>query len=328
MSYSCKILLDSISETGKRLTTFEITFPRIVLAEFNTHRMFSRNSASSRAIPFKKQVEKIQAEPFIPEQFPVNCTGMQPQEYITEENGKEDGAYYDCVNWWLAARDSAIEIAENLSESWAIHKQICNRLLEPFQWHTVIVTATEFSNFFKLRCDENAQYEIRRIADLMYEAYHTADPYLGMFSNIKGMNALHNPVSIQKLKVGEWHCPLVYEEDKMPILAWISQNDHTKGKASNVIIDQIYNNVKKKVSVARCARVSYLQHSGERSIEKDLELFNRLIGSGHWSPTEHIATPLEDPNQQSGNFYGWLQYRKTFKDENCTYFRKHIQNNE
>lgn len=85
MSYSCKILLDSISETGKRLTTFEITFPRIVLAEFNTHRMFSRNSASSRAIPLEKQIERIVTDPFIPERFPINCSGMQPKEYVSKE---------------------------------------------------------------------------------------------------------------------------------------------------------------------------------------------------------------------------------------------------
>src|ERR1044071_105421 len=112
MSYSCKILLDSISETGKRITTFEITFPRIVLAEFNTHRMFSRNSASSRAIPFQKQIERVQNNPFIPDRFPKNVKGMQPQEYITRDNStytydRDVSDYELCKNLWLRARDAA-----------------------------------------------------------------------------------------------------------------------------------------------------------------------------------------------------------------------------
>src|ERR1044071_5604729 len=130
MSYSCKILLDSISETGKRLTTFEITFPRIVLAEFNTHRMFSRNSASSRAIPFQKQIDRIREDPFIPEKFPINDKGMQPNKYVEKGSIEYDGAR----NQWIVCRNAAIHYAESLYHKNLIHKQIVNRLLEPFMW--------------------------------------------------------------------------------------------------------------------------------------------------------------------------------------------------
>lgn len=363
MSYSCKILLDSISETSKRITTFEITFPRIVLAEFNTHRMFSRNSASSRAIPFNKMLDKVRDHPFIPEKFPINCTGMQPQEYISREDTElgEISQYSQCEAAWLDARNRSIEVAKYLYEANDVHKQIVNRLLEPFQWHTVIVTATEFDNFFKLRCDENAQYEIRRIADLMYEAYHAFDNY---------DEKIHGPLisradvddktfeqrwivaKPQKLKVGEWHCPLISEEDRELCEKYIKEKGMLiqayVGALDNIILGML-----KKISVARCARVSYLTHDGKRDIEADLNLYERLLTSGHMSPFEHVATPFFiDKNTHltkeltldtsankcdgwqrasseeyaidlfSGNFIGWQQLRKTIQGENCDYFRK------
>lgn len=381
MSYSCKILLDSISETNKRLTTFEITFPRIVLAEFNTHRMFSRNSASSRAIPFKKQIQRVVDNPFIPEQFPIDGKGMQPNSYIDSNNPAWKYAFAAWENARLSALDAAAHLYSTLDRNYnydaehlkifrdwdwqndekpepAIHKQIVNRLLEPFMWHTVIITATEFSNFFKLRCDENAQYEIRRIADLMYEAYNINKDWKGNSSGELGFIAKQ-----QKLKVGEWHCPLVSKDDFKPIMLYLSEcrdldepnakdwNSYSSleteswNNGSAEVILNAYIEIKKKISVARCARVSYLTHEGKRDIKKDLELFERLRTSGHWSPFEHIAQPYfnetihvntsavgqymlrsgaidEDCNLRCGNFIGWKQYRKEFQDENCIEFRK------
>lgn len=368
MSYSCKILLDSISETGKRLTTFEITFPRIVLAELNTHRMFSRNSASSRAIPFEKMLNKVLTDPYIPEQFPINKRGMQPSEYVSKAS--DPRLYKHLKEYWLTGRDSAVDSARlliNGIESYfhienhhldekgnakEIHKQLVNRLLEPFQYHTVICTATEFDNFFKLRCDENAQYEIRRIADLMYEAYHAFDneKWESVVSHSKPGDLTVNgitdegwqAVKPQKLKVGEWHCPLVYEEDNLPISEWLSI--YNPQANSEEVWNKAFDSVRKKISVARCARVSYLTHDGKRDIEKDLELFERLRTSGHYSPFEHIATPSFDKqrwnqfqflkanqeefeqvkpiNLRNGNFIGWRQMRQDLPNENCTNFRK------
>jgi len=308
--------------------------------------MFSRNSASSRAIPFSKMLERVKEDPFIPEQFPVNTKGMQPQAYITE------GPLFSYAKdaWKMALEDaikSAIRLQKSISnivlnkEDLTIHKQLVNRLLEPFMWHTVIVTATEFDNFFKLRCDENAQYEIRRIADLMYEAYHAFDNNMHENSRLALTGTVNNTrwlaIKPQKLKVGEWHCPLVSEEDNEQILSHCKSN--TMILINNQWIDckeENHSFWKKKISVARCARVSYLTHDGKRDIEKDLELFERLRTSGHWSPFEHVATPYfgtkEKPifqgmymiegNVKSGNFIGWKQFRKEFQDENCSNFRK------
>jgi hypothetical protein len=145
-----EIVADSLSPFGDRLTSVLVTFPRIILAELNTHRMLSKNSASSRAIPFKKMVEAVQNNPFIPIAFQKNHSGMQGTEYLT-------GLDYDQAKFeWLEAKDRAIEQAQQLDKI-GTTKQLCNRLLEPFMWHTVIITATEWENFFNLR---NPVYEI------------------------------------------------------------------------------------------------------------------------------------------------------------------------
>ena len=341
MSYSCKILLDSISETGKRITTFELTYPRMIHSEFMTHRMFSRNAASSRAIPAKKMRQMVNEDCYTPDKFPKNVAGMQPAEWY-EQDSEE---YFEAKKEWKIAADNALIAHENL-ERLGIHKQIANRLIEPFLWYTCIVTATEFSNFFKLRCDENAQYEIRRIADLMYEAYHNNECYNNRFNQCDKVHTCQ-----QNLKIGEWHCPLVYEEDDECILRYLTTR-HYPYKESTIKKQELevyalsnhFIEIKKQISVARCARVSYLTHDGKRDIEKDLELFERLKTSGHFSPFEHVATPSFDKqrwnqfqslkanqeefekikpiNLRNGNFIGWRQMRQDLPNENCTNFRK------
>jgi len=151
--YKAEILADSINPQGDRITTMKITFPRIMLAEFNTHRMFSRNSASSRAIPFKKMVKMVEENPFIPIAWQKDHKGMQGSEYLTDKLSIQFA-----TTTWLNARDNAIKNAQSLHNNSngyeSVTKQLCNRLLEPFMWHTVIVTATEWENFFKLRCPQ------------------------------------------------------------------------------------------------------------------------------------------------------------------------------
>jgi hypothetical protein len=142
-----KVIADSLSPQGHRLTTLEVVMPRYILAEFNTHRVLSKNSASSRAIPFNKMVKNVKENPFIPIAWQKDHKGMQGTEYFQSENGDNS---HKLIEGWLAARDSAIQIAEGLHNS-DVTKQLCNRLLEPFMWHTTLVTATEFENFFELR---------------------------------------------------------------------------------------------------------------------------------------------------------------------------------
>ena len=139
--YKCEILADSLSPQGHRITTYKVTYPRIIHAEMCRHRILSRNSASSRAIPFKKMLKMVQEDPFIPIAWQKDHKGMQGTEYLTNEE----------LKWnWLEARDNAVKIARTLSDK-DCTKQLCNRLLEPFLWHTEIITGTEWDNFFELR---------------------------------------------------------------------------------------------------------------------------------------------------------------------------------
>lgn len=277
--FSAKILADSISEDGARLTTFELTFPRVILAEWNTHRMISRNAASSRAIPTEKLIQRILDDPFIPE-FCANQKGMQAGDAI-----EEDDAQLARLKW-LDARDFAIGVAKSF-HALNIHKQYVNRLLEPWMWCTVIASATEWANLFALRCNPQAEPSFQRVAGLALDAYRASTPCL--------------------VPAGQWHLPLFYKEDWLAI---------TEPNSPTLRSEISPNDIAKKVSVGRCARVSYLTHDGKRDFEADIELHDRLALSGHWSPFEHVATPFNSRHDQSGNFVGWDQYRKGFAAEN------------
>jgi thymidylate synthase ThyX len=289
VTHAAKILADSVSPDGVRLTTFEITFPRIVLAEFNTHRVFSRNSASSRAIPVEKMIRMVEEHPYVPTHWGKNQKGMQAEWEVSPRE-------VECATErWLLASEDAIKRAWELLDL-GIHKQITNRLLEPFMWHTVIVTATEWSNFFHLRDNTAAHPEIAKIARMMRELYEAADPAAEQASD--GPNLV---------TYEDWHLPLVEPGEAFDL--------QVSGK-----IDP------KKVSVGRCARVSYLTHDGKRDPEEDVKLCDRLLASGHMSPFEHVARPATDEDVGPpyadnprylfrGNFRGWVQYRKEIPHE-------------
>lgn len=185
MGYQAKVICDSVAD-GVRLTTLEVTLPRIVLAELNTHRMLSRNSASSRAIPVEKRIQAVLDDPFVPEAFGANKRGMQAGDALDASmQAMSKGA-------WMCAMRNAVQGAKTLAEA-GVHKQWANRLLEPFSWHTIVVTATEWENFFNLRISPEAQPEIRRAAELMRDVMDASTPsVLGDY---------------------DWHLPYVTEAD-------------------------------------------------------------------------------------------------------------------
>lgn len=169
--YYATVVEDSINPSGIRLTTLEICFPRFILAEFNTHRVLSRNSASSRAIPVAKQLERINKYPFVPEAFPLNKPGMSATEYVRPGCIE----YMKARDAWLFGRDKAVQAVEALLEL-NVHKQTANRLLEPYMYHTVVVTATDWDNFYNLRISPHAQPEINKIATMMQDAMSASTP--------------------------------------------------------------------------------------------------------------------------------------------------------
>jgi thymidylate synthase ThyX len=276
MPFSARVLLDSVSPAGVRLTTMEARYPRFIHSELMTHRMFSRNSSSSRAVPIRKMIDAVRTDPAMPVWWGRNQAGMQALEEIT------DDARALAQAEWQRALEDALAHAERLAQSDInLHKQLVNRILEPFAWITVIITATEWANFFTQRTHEDAQPELKHLAALMLGAYRASAP--------------------RALAAGQWHTPLILadEEAALPLEERL------------------------KISVARSARVSYLTHDGSRDHAKDVELYERLVGggaNGHWSPFEHVATPLASGGEWSGNFRGWQQYRKRFADEHASTF--------
>lgn len=289
MTIEAKIICDSVGPNNVRLTTYVLKYPRFIHSEFMTHRMFSRNASSSRAIPFEKQVDMIIADPAMPLEFRENKRGMQAGEAVADQD--------KCKKIWLEAMQRAVEQAYALADK-GVHKQYVNRLLEPFAHISVVLTATEYSNFFALRHHSMAQPEIAELAKLMWKEYQNNTPI--------------------PLGPGQWHLPFVSITEQ--------HNHFAEGGISwEPLI---------KASVARCARVSYLTHEGkEPSKEEDFKLYDRLLGSQpiHASPAEHQAQARESSyegaiewhltkNEFSGNFRGWIQYRKTLLNENINSF--------
>lgn len=264
---SAKVVADSISPLGDRLTTIECTFHRFILSELNTHRVFSRNSASSRAIPVQKIVDQVVQNPAVPVKFPREQPGMS--------GGEEVNASYKTKKIWLSAAMRAAETAQHLVDM-KVHKSVVNRLLEPFMWHTAVITSTEWNNFFNQRINEGAQPEMFVLAESMKNALDDSEP--------------------ENVEYRGWHLPYVTEEEL----------DMDRGDVIATL------EVWRQVSVARVAGVSYNRLGKIREIQKDIELYKRLRSASppHWSPFEHVATPAASRRKRpKGNFYGWHQLR-------------------
>lgn len=167
MKTEVKIIADTIFNRN-RVTTFEITLPHIIVPELLTHRMFSRNAASFRAIPTSKFLKNVQ---FTPRKFPKNRPGMSSEEWL--EGAREIAA--NCI--WAFGKVSAKVCTYALSKL-GVHKQIANRPVGPYSYTTYVVTSNEFgfNNFFDQRCDKNAQPEMYDLALYMRSKWHTSSP--------------------------------------------------------------------------------------------------------------------------------------------------------
>lgn len=397
-----EIVADSLNEFGNRLTTMVVTFPRYILAELNTHRMFSRNSASSRAIPFEKMVKSVKENPFIPIAWMKDHKGMQGTEYFTgtcsEEWGELDRAFHYeehrdvpaadyFLKKWLEARDEAVANAEMFSEL-GLTKQIVNRQLEAFMWHTVIITASEWENFFALRCPRYTftvdhgggeyggrvfrsmkdwtnhwlNYEEKdgavkpnhpgeRIKDrLNWMKINSGQADIHMMALAEAMYDAYQAGKPKQLKAGDWHIPFGGRIDDEALMDYIMFSTSGGERAKDDLVET-KRKAEIKIATARCARVSYTvvgEEDKPDNYEADIKLHDRLAASGHWSPFEHIGramtekehaesvcgkvegyfdfdgmdpvcpTIYSDAQGWSGNLRGFIQYRKTFANENIT----------
>lgn len=296
---TAKVICDSISKQGIRLTTFEIEYPRFILAELNTHRQLSKNSSSSRAIPINKMLSTIENNIAIPVYWGKAKSGMQADEEVSKIDEVKS------VLAWERSFNYSKERVKDMNDI-GLHKQVPNRLIEPFQMMKTVITGTDFDNFFNLRLHPDSQPEICMLAYKMYKAIEESDPY--------------------ELKVGEWHLPYV---DKL------LDNDGCLLSYGMLVNDSVYGVMHKplklddaiKISASCCAQVSY--RNTDMSLEKADKIFNMLIKSDvlHASCFEHLATPVQDQrnningweegithmNKQgqlcSGNLRGYVQYR-------------------
>lgn len=293
MTITAKIIADSISPEMYRLTSVQLRYPRFIHSELMTHRAFSRNASSSRAVPVEKLIDDIKRDTAMPSHWGKNQPGMQADEECHQFVWEGIyGGSTECTHSidprprekaWFDARDNAIRAAQDFHRA-GYHKQIVNRLLEPFSHINVLVSSTEWDNFFKLRDHKDAMPEICILAQTIKEAMRNGQP--------------------KALKPGQWHLPYISDDD------WNLNGFTTRP------LDDL-----RKMSAARCARVSYLTHEMKTpNSSKDIELYEKLIVSepAHASPVEHQATPDDYDYRSStwahrnefGNFYGWRQFRK------------------
>lgn len=297
---TAKVVADSASEAGHRLTTLEVEFPRYILSEYNTHRLFSRNAASTRAIPLLKQIEQIAKTPALPIFYGKNKPGMKATEELdSDDKKKAEAIILDMMDYCIG------KVGE--LESLGLHKQHAGRYLEPWAWVKGVVSSTEWDNFFWLRKHPDAQPEIAELARVMWEAREQSEPML--------------------LKAGEWHVP--YVEYNSDFGYYLMVNG---GHMELTLVDAL------KVSASCCAQVSY--RLADNSLEKAKKIYDMLVESKpvHASPFEHQAQPMSTPYDNPGegtcmqygvthrdmqgdywsaNFKGWVQHRQLIPENAC-----------
>lgn len=314
-----EVILASKAKDCPSIYTVRLRYPRIIHAEIMTHRVFSRNARSSRAVPVKTMLDEVRNIPFVPWHWGKNQKGMQAGEECSElvelhgwtdydgEGSYIEGSWVSREEAWKRAAFMAVYHAEAFAEA-GYHKQIANRLLEPFSWIDTLITATDWANFLHLRDHKDAEPHLQDLARLVKQAIDNTE--------------------IQERKPGEWHLPYITQADLYAIPQHLKQS----------FVDTEF---ARRISAARCARISYAPFDGDPSYKRELERYDQLVKSDrvHASPLEHQATPdtityarnyrmdgefraevisegLAWSNTQlHGNLTGWIQYRKTVPGE-------------
>lgn len=282
---SVKMIEHSVAPHGGELVTQEWTYPRAIHAEIMTHADKSKNAESSRAIPVLKKLEKTAANPWVPAAFTKNQKGMQGGSAL---DGTADAI---ARTLWLLGFKIMKPIVEGLA-ALEVHKQYANRLCEPWATITIVISGTEWENMDALRTDPTAFPEFQELMWMSIENRILSTPRVVNFEEIY-QRGVADDTDWASRGVGAWHLPYVLPE--------------REGLTTEQAL---------KCSVARCARVSYLLQDGTKpDVDKDFELYAKLREGGHMSPFAHQGTPLASRNDPSGNFKGWLQYRKTIPNE-------------
>lgn len=270
MTIEAKIIEDSVGTHGVRLITMQLKYPRLIHSEFMTHRVFSRNASSSRAIPVAKMLHQVRTDPAMPIHWGANQAGMQARAEIQPEANRQYAK-----SLWQQAGNMAAYFAETLS-AMGLHKQVANRLLEPFQYIHTVVTSTEWNNFFALRDHPDADPNIAALAAVMRAAVDASTPTLRMLD--------------------EWHLPYVSEEERK------LHPPHTCAKLS-------------AARCARVSYVKHDGVASTMDEDLDLFHMLADNNPPHASPLEHQACPAYTADLWSANFRGWLQHRQIYCGE-------------
>ncbi len=274
---SAKIICDSVNPNNQRLVTYVLTYPRFIHSELMTHRTFSRNAASSRAIPIQKMIRAVWNEPAMPVSWGVNGKGMQAKGELT---GWRRTA---CIWSWLLGCRLACIVSWLLSRMGA-HKQIANRVTEPWAHMTTIVTASELPNFFNLRAHKDAQPEFQALAFAMLRAYADSIP--------------------KRLAWGEWHLPFAdrYLGEGLSIDELLKISTARCARVSYLTFD------------------NEIDHSKDYCLHDNLESSRHMSPFEHPAVASEISSNVGYLHPSFGNFAGYMQYRKTLRGENQTEF--------
>lgn len=347
-NYNCEIAADSLNTFGNRITTFKLTYPRIIHSELMTHRVFSRNAASSRAVPVKKMIESVRNNMFTPLAVQKAHKGMQGSDYF------EGVELEQAKQLWIESAELALQQAEKM-EKFGITKQLINRILEPYQYYQVLVTATEYDGFFALRCpqysfgkntDNPKLWKSRKDAikdfpdwetrnDFFWSSINNSQAEIHMQALAEAMYDAYNESTPKELKPEEWHIPFGDNIDITTKSKIVSQeNNRLIEKYDNpmsfslptIDLRDLIEPLKVKISTARCARLSYMTFDGKIDYEKDIELHDKLLISKHASPFEHCCRAMtdleyhtfikgkieEDESKNNPDIYGWSDNLRGF----------------
>ena len=305
---TAKVIADSINETGQRLTTFELEFPRLILSECNTHGAIEKNTSSSRAIPVSKMLDHILEQNLKPIYFGSKKSGMQAGNELTDE----ELDFVKCV--WGSSLESAVEYAEMLDKA-GVAKEVTNRITEPYQLIKAVWSATDWENWFNLRLEKDADPNICMLAYKMYEAMSKSVPVL--------------------LKKGEYHLPYVGKYDIPVAYSDLGGYEYETGYNVFYYDKERYHTIEHcltleeaiKYSVASCAQVSY--RSEGMTLDKAEKIWNMLVKSEvvHASPLTHVATPIskeieiENSDYQTIGFINRIGNPSTW-EEGVTHMRR------
>jgi len=273
---TAEVVADSVSPAGARLTTMVVTVPRSALAELNTHRVFSRNSSSSRAVPIQRMIDYVATTPYVPRAFSLHKPGMNAHEFVDVTSPR----WGEVLQWWLASANQALDSAR-AGIALGLHKQDVNRILEPYLMHTIVVSSTTWDNFFeqRLATDEQGQ----------------PLAYLPIYDGALAMRDALTASTPREVAQGEWHTPFVTDVEREQVSA-----DQARAVAAA-----------RCARVSYFTPTGDRVVGAGPSLEADLALSVRLIEPSpgtapHMSPFEHVATPQEPG---TGNFRGWRQWR-------------------